>query len=212
METYDSSIETLKHIKLVGINIDNLCDALSSNKTNISLKNITLVTLIKAREFYYGLLDSRVRKILNNTIEINGENKKILTTEDIINELQKRKEEHDKSKLLEPEKSLFDIWTPKLRTSTYESAEYKMFLKELKPALEHHYSIHRHHPEHFENGIDNMHLIDLCELTGDWDASSKRYDNDNIYKNIDLNSKKFEYTRCLSLIIKNTIRNYLRKK
>ncbi len=210
METYDSSIETLKHIKLVGNNIDKICDALSSNKTNISLKNITLVTLLKAREFYYGQLDSSVRKILNNTIEINGEDKKILTIDEIINELQKRKEEHDKSKMLEPEKSLFDIWTPKIRTITYGSPEYKKVLKELKPALDHHYSIYRHHPEHFENGINDMHLVDLCELIPDWDASSKRYDNDNIYKNVDLNSKKFEYTRCLSLIFKNTIRSYLR--
>lgn len=211
MENSDSSLETLKHIKLVGENIDKLCDALYSNRTRISIKNVNLISLIKAREFYYGLLDPKMRKILNNSIELDGEIKTILTIDEIINELQKRKEEHDKSKLEEPEKPLFDIWTPKLKTTIYGSDEYNMFLKALKPALIHHYSIYRHHPEHFENGISDMHLVDLCELIGDWYASSKRYEHDNIYRNVDLvNSKKFEYTKCLSLILKNTIRTYLK--
>ncbi len=210
MEKFDSSIETLKHIELVGINIDKICDALLSKNLDISLSDLTLVNLVKARDFFNNLLDKSVLKILDNSIEINGENKKILTIDEIVNELQKRKKEHDISKLYEPEKNLFDIWTPKLRTSAYGSDEYKMFLKELKPALEHHYKIYRHHPEHFENGMSDMHLVDLLELIPDWDASSQRYNHDNIYKNVDLNSKKFEYTRCLSLIFKKTIRKTFR--
>jgi len=44
----------------------------------------------------------------------------------------------------------------------------------MKPALEHHYALYRHHPEHFQNGIDDMNLIDLVEMFADWKASSER--------------------------------------
>ncbi len=209
MKTYDSSVETLKHIELIGINIDKICEALSSSSLNISLKDMTLVNLIKARDFYIDLLDESVKRILDNTIEINGEIKKDLSIDEIIDELQKRKKEHDRSKLYEPEKSDFDIWTPKLRSVVYGGDEYKKFLIELKPALTHHYKIYRHHPEHFKNGINDMHIIDLLELTPDWDASSKRFEHDNIYKNIELNKLKFGYSDCLSLILKKTINKNL---
>jgi len=39
--------------------------------------------------------------------------------------------------------------TPKLAGSTYGSEEYKAFLGQMKPALDHHYAVNDHHPEHF---------------------------------------------------------------
>ena len=69
-------------------------------------------------------------------------------------ELARRGAEHDRSKLNEPEKSIFDEMTPKLKTSTYGSEEYKGFLREMKVALDHHYENNRHHPEHSEKGIE----------------------------------------------------------
>lgn len=56
---------------------------------------------------------------------------------------------HDVSKLHEPEKSIFDAVTPKLRGMTYGSDEYKASLAEMKPALDHHYANNSHHPEHY---------------------------------------------------------------
>jgi len=44
----------------------------------------------------------------------------------------------------------------------------------MKPAIEHHYKNNRHHPEHFNNGIDEMNLVDLIELLCDWKAASER--------------------------------------
>ena len=67
----------------------------------------------------------------------------------VINELHDRARDHDASKLEEPEKSIFDEYTPKLKNTTYGSAEYKQYLKEMKKALDHHYAYNRHHPEHF---------------------------------------------------------------
>src|ERR1035437_5065865 len=65
---------------------------------------------------------------------------------------------HDSTKLEDPELALFTKMTKKLASSTYGSNEYKKFLEQLKPALDHHYAKNRHHPEHYKNGIDDMNL------------------------------------------------------
>ena len=115
---------------------------------------------------------------------------------------------HDKSKLEEPEKSVFDEFTPKLATSTYGSEEYKGFLKEMNVALEHHYSVNRHHPEHFENGIKGMTLVDLIEMICDWKAATLRHHDGNILKSIELNQERFGYSDELKQIIINTVNYY----
>ena len=65
----------------------------------------------------------------------------------ICSEIMKRGFEHDKSKLDKVEKDLFDEMSPKLKGCTYGSEEYKQFLKDLAPALEHHYKHNPHHPD-----------------------------------------------------------------
>ena len=52
----------------------------------------------------------------------------------VMDELFHRSLNHDASKLKEPEKLLLDIYTHKLRGTTYGSTTYKQYLKELKPA------------------------------------------------------------------------------
>ena len=83
---------------------------------------------------------------------------------DFADEIVDRGAEHDKSKLLDPEKEHFKKYTPLLKDSTYGSPEYHKFLENLKPALDHHYAENRHHPEHFEHGIEDMTLIRSCQI------------------------------------------------
>lgn len=64
-----------------------------------------------------------------------------------VTELLRRAKEHDQEKMKDPEASIFAEFTPKLKTSTYGSPEYNQFLKDMKPALDHHYAVYRHHPE-----------------------------------------------------------------
>ena len=85
--------------------------------------------------------------------------------------------EHDSSKLRTPEKEVFDEFTPKLKGSTYGSEEYKTFLKEMGKGLENHYAMNHHHPEHYQEGIDGMDLIDLLEMMCDWKAATERHEN-----------------------------------
>ena len=122
----------------------------------------------------------------------------------IVRQLLGRAVRHDQSKLMPPELPVFVEYTPKLQTSTYGSKEYKEFLKGMKPALDHHYAENRHHPEHFENGVDGMNLVDLMEMLCDWKAATMRHEDGDILRSIELNKKRFKLSPQLVSILKNT--------
>lgn len=121
----------------------------------------------------------------------------------------KRSWNHDNSKLLPPEKELFDIYTPKLKDLTYGSDEYKKCLSELKPALDHHYANNSHHPEHFKDGIAGMDLIDVIEMLADWKAASERHADGNIKKSLEINKERFNISDDLYKILCNTVDRYM---
>jgi len=120
-------------------------------------------------------------------------------------ELKGRAAEHDKSKLSTPEKETFDRVTPKLRGLKYGSPEYQEMLSEMKPALDHHYQNNRHHPEHHQNGIDGMNLIDLIEMLADWKAATLRHEDGDITESIKHNAKRFNLSPQLEQILLNTV-------
>ena len=120
--------------------------------------------------------------------------------------LTSRGENHDASKMESPEVELFAEHTERLAEIEYGSDEYKKELEELQPALEHHYAVNRHHPQHFPNGINDMNIIDIVELIADWKASSERYNNGNLLKNIEINAKRFNMDEQLTQILMNTAR------
>jgi hypothetical protein len=122
----------------------------------------------------------------------------------VIHALLMRQEQHDQTKLQEPEASAFEIYTEKLRGCTYGSPEYHQFLKEMQVPLDHHYAEYRHHPEHFPNGIQGMNLIDLLEMICDWKSSTMRHHDGDIMKSIDINQKRFGYSDELKAILVNT--------
>ena len=117
-----------------------------------------------------------------------------------------RGERHDKSKLISPEVELFAEHTEKLNQIEYGSEEYKQELEALKPALEHHYAVNSHHPEHWPHGIEDMSLFDICEMLCDWKASSERNKNGNLLKSIEINAKRFNIDPQLTQILLNTAR------
>ncbi len=121
-----------------------------------------------------------------------------------VTELLKRGAYHDNSKLNEPEKSIFDEWTPKLAGSTYGTQEYDDMKKEMQVALDHHYANNRHHPEYHENGINDMNLFDIVEMLIDWKAACERHNNGNIYRSIAINKERFKMSDQLTKILINT--------
>lgn len=119
-------------------------------------------------------------------------------------ELVKRGNVHDNSKLEEPEKAEFDRLTPLLKTLTYGSDEYKASLVELQDALKHHYENNSHHPEHYENGVNDFDLFDLMEMFFDWKAATERTKDGNIYKSIEHNKSRFNLSEQTVSIFENT--------
>lgn len=116
-----------------------------------------------------------------------------------------RADAHDLSKLEEPEVGMFTEFTAKLAKSTYGSSEYDEFLRQMGPALKHHYARNRHHPEHHTNGIYDMNLLDLIEMFCDWKAASLRHDDGNIRISIEKNGDRFEMSKQLIGIFYNTV-------
>ena len=149
--------------------------------------------------------------------------------------------EHDKSKFGSEEWPGFLEMTEKLKGCTYGSPEYQEYLKQLQPTLEHHYAANRHHPEHFLyyecNGcftrytkcpnscercgytqfttrpdVSRMSLLDLIEMVCDWLAATQRHDDGDIWKSIEINQKRFEYSDELKEILKNTVKELVQVK
>jgi|HigsolmetaAR203D_1030402.scaffolds.fasta_scaffold03009_6 hypothetical protein len=125
-----------------------------------------------------------------------------------ISELTKRAVVHDFSKFSEKEAPYFDRVISRLRNTTYGSPEYKTLLEELKPALENHYASNSHHPEHYENGVQDMDLLDLIEMVADWMAAVKRHVDGDIYASLIHNSKRFNIPHALMCVIENTVRRF----
>lgn len=115
--------------------------------------------------------------------------------------------QHDRSKLEDPEKEMFDKFSPRLKDSTYGSDEYKSFLVDMGPALEHHYDSNRHHPEHHNNGIAGMNLVDLVEMLADWKAASERHANGDLKRSLVVQKRRFDIDRQLYSVLYNTARD-----
>lgn len=137
---------------------------------------------------------SKVRTLLRNT----------------INDLSDKAEYHDASKLGDDEFSIYVKYTPKLAECTYGSPEYKQNLKEMKPALDHHYAENDHHPEHFANGIKDMTLVNILEMLCDWKAASMRHPDSNFIESIEKNQERFGYSDDVKQILINTANYYFK--
>ena len=116
--------------------------------------------------------------------------------------------QHDQSKLEEPEKSTFDKITPLLRGTTYGSDEYKKIMRDNKEGIEHHQSSNSHHPEFYNNGINDMSLMDVVEMFLDWKAASERHADGDIIRSIEIQKKRFGIDEQLCQIFRNTTKHF----
>lgn len=115
---------------------------------------------------------------------------------------------HDHSKLSDPELTIFNEVTPRLKGLTYGSPEYKEQLDQMSEALKHHYQDNSHHPEHYKHGIREMTLIDIVEMFCDWCAATERHADGDIFRSIEHNTSRFQLGEVLSDIFTNTARDY----
>lgn len=122
----------------------------------------------------------------------------------LIGDIQARVTQHDLSKMEDPEKATFDEYSPRLRDSTYGSDEYKGFLAGMQVGLTHHYANNRHHPEHFEHGVNDMTLVDLIEMLSDWKAATERHANGDLERSLVIQQHRFEMSPQLTAVLRNT--------
>jgi len=172
-----------KHIELVGNNIDIICNNITiNNNYNIELDKITLIDLILcvANNNMLPKVD-RVFTSINNNTYMNYPF--VYNIDNIISELQIRKQNHDKS--------------------LYE--EYKN-IENYEELLQSHYKLNRHHIEYFQKGIYEMNIIDIIEMFCDWYAIS-----DNIYNYIDSKEEKI-HSKSLVKVLKNTVFDIFEQK
>lgn len=112
---------------------------------------------------------------------------------------------HDRSKFSEEEWPHFAKHTPTLSRVTYGSDEYRAALDAMGPAVEHHQSVNRHHPEFFNDGVRCMTLLDLLEMLCDWKAASERHADGDISRSIALSVERFQISDELAQILRNSI-------
>ncbi len=121
-----------------------------------------------------------------------------------VHALLDRADVHDASKLVEPERTVFDEYTPKLSDTTYGTEEYKGYLAAMGEGLKHHYRHNSHHPEHWGGGIGSMSLLDLLEMLCDWKAATERVADGDLGRSIKQNQERFGYSDELREILLNT--------
>ena len=122
----------------------------------------------------------------------------------VIGELWTRYQDHDKSKLEEPEFSIFDKNFGNLSKAEYGSQAYTDQMALIQEAITHHYAHNRHHPECHPAGVNGMNLIDLVEMLCDWMAATSYGPNGNITKSIEFNTQRFELSDQMVCVFKNT--------
>lgn len=132
----------------------------------------------------------------------------------LCNLLLKRSENHDESKLQEPELSGWVKIDQEPRYK-YGTPEYFDKKERFKYLFEQHYKDNRntHHPEHFgEQGILGMDLLDLIEFLCDCFAySSEDITYTEALNVIEQQIKRFKISEDLGWALKNTVQNYFCK-
>src|SRR5258708_1360591 len=85
----------------------------------------------------------------------------------VANDLFRRAAVHDNSKFDPEEFEAYDEAFPNLQKYAYGTEELRAELRKIKPAIHHHFEVNSHHPEHYENGIAGMSLLDVIEMVCD---------------------------------------------
>lgn len=113
---------------------------------------------------------------------------------------------HDRSKLVEPEKSGYDRLQIALKDVVYGTDEYRAALAEAGPTIAHHYAANTHHPEHYPDGIAGMSLLDVVEMLADWKAASERTKQGSIAQSLAHNKQRWGISDQLAAILENTVK------
>jgi hypothetical protein len=122
----------------------------------------------------------------------------------VINALILRMLTHDRTKIQPPELEVYAAVVPAFKELTFGTPEHEANGKRLGPAWQHHTQHNRHHPQHFEGGIDDMTLIDLIEMVCDWRAAALRQGKFDVNQSLDVLRDEHRIGNQLAHILENT--------
>jgi hypothetical protein len=121
-------------------------------------------------------------------------------------EIMRRGQCHDASKLGPVEKPIRDANPPNFK-NVFGSPEARAHIRAIQVAVDHHYTLNSHHPEHYgEQGVYGMDLADLVEMFFDWKAAGEPYVSDTIADSIAKNAGKYDLDPQIVAILTNTAR------
>lgn len=125
----------------------------------------------------------------------------------IIQILEKRSKNHDRSKLEEPE---FSLWKEMDSEPKYEfnSLEYFEKQKKFRKVFELHYKNNRHHPEYHQNGVNDMNLVDLLEFLIDSISYKEDIRISEALRICEEQAARFQISEQLTQVLKNTVIRY----
>jgi hypothetical protein len=123
---------------------------------------------------------------------------------EVTSNLTIRAAHHDLSKLREPELSGYAKLKARLDAVQYGTPEYAAALEEGKEPIAAHYAANSHHPQHYENGIAGMSLLDIIEMFCDWYAAGQRTKNGSLKQSLAVNRTRFGADPVLAQIFENT--------
>lgn len=123
--------------------------------------------------------------------------------------LQSRVLIHDRSKLKEPELSLWKKMDEE-PMYPYGSKEYSDKLKRHHHVFELHWKNpdNRHHPEHFTDPTAEMDLIDMVEMLCDWLGYKETLSYAEASKLVEQQCKRFNFPEEFRSLLLNTLSNY----
>lgn len=122
-------------------------------------------------------------------------------------ELKKRAEIHDNSKLCMPEVGyLIDM--DKEGKVDYGSEAYFEKMEKWDCFFKHHYKENTHHPDHYQLGINDMTIVDLCEYMIDVVSYFEDLHVADAINTIDAQQARFGLSEQVANVLKNTLIKY----
>jgi hypothetical protein len=127
-----------------------------------------------------------------------------------INSLADRAANHDDSKMDVEEFEIYSQVIDEFDKAPFGSEGYEQLRVKLGLALEHHFQVNRHHPEHFETGVNGMDLVDMLEMLADWKSASlnPHGGNGDLMKSISILAEKYHISPQLTQILINTAKDF----
>ena len=116
---------------------------------------------------------------------------------------------HDDSKMQDEEFGVYSDVIDEFEGHKFGTPGYEEVVKKLAGAKAHHFAHNRHHPEHFEMGINEMNLADLVEMLCDWkSATLNQGGSGDLNTSISILSEKYDISPQLKQILINTAKDF----